>query len=108
MKRRRIVKYFKQVMNNYTTIFDVRTNSREIIDVFPDLTKPLSPAFSYCLSEVFQTLHHINLAWGIQFIIDLITLTMFQGNSCNRIISCIPFIFSGCFLFVCFLDSCLS
>ena len=59
-----IVKYI-QAGHEYTTIFDLCTYSREVIDVFPDLTTTFSLAFSWTLSEVFQLLHYFNFAWGL-------------------------------------------
>ena len=76
-------------------IFDFRTYSRQMIDVFTDLTKTLSLAFSLtlfnllaiCSSKVFQTLHHYNLAGGLPIQSGLINLTLFQGQRCVRIIN---------------------
>ena len=48
----RIVKYVKQVIN-ISLFFYFRTYSREMIDVFPDLTKTFLLAFHrHCSSEV--------------------------------------------------------
>ena len=43
-------------------------------------------AFLQTKKEVFLTFHDYNLAWVYQFIPALLTLTLFEGYRCVRII----------------------
>ena len=83
-----------------TTIFYFCTHSRKIMNVFPDFTQK----FNICsftdtveVSFFFQNLHGYNHAWGLPMQIRLMTLTLFEGHRCVRIINCNKKIF---------LDSC--
>ena len=84
----RIVKCIDQVMN-MPLYFCFHAYSREIIYVFPDVTKILSLALLQTLFKSgFSNLYYYNLAWALSNDTRLMTLSLFQGHKYIRIINC--------------------
>ena len=67
--------------NNYSALFDFGVYSREIIDAFPELAKPVTLFSSRTLSA--PSLSHSTIITSVQFysFIPVVTaLTLFQGH----------------------------
>ena len=87
----RIVKYIEQVMNIALFKNNFCSYPREVINVFPDLTKALSLAFHrHCSNKIFQSLHYSNLAWSAPMHTRLMTLTLFQSSSVSVFLDSCP------------------
>ena len=76
-----------------TTVFDFHTCSREMIDLFPDLTKTF--IVDTIQARLFKLCAIMILLGVYQFIPALMTLTLFQDYRCVRIKT------ANCFLVSC-------
>ena len=83
----RIAKYIKQAMN-IPLFLTFCTYAKEIIVMFPDLTKTVVDFFMDAVQgRFFKLCIIITSLWVYQFTPCLMTLTLFQGHVCVRIIT---------------------
>ena len=81
-----------QAVHKYTTIFDLLSNSREITDVFSDLTKTLLLPFSRTPIKLSKRFNDFDLVSRSQVRIINCNLIFFFMNHCYRSLIIVRFL----------------